>query len=664
MEFKKWQNCLRVQIAPDKDQDVKIDKLVEHCKKYGFTDVMAMINAEELCVGHMTIAEAKNWVEMFKKERVKLIENGITFSINTWIEMGHNDRGWKLKNGQNYHTIVDYEGNESKFIACALDKNFRKDFLDYVYYLVSELTPDVYWVEDDYRYHNHPPIKFPCCFCDLHMAEYNKRLNANYTREEFASKVMEKGGLNKERKVFLDVERDSLTDFAREIGETVKKACKTTKVGLMSSQPGAHALEGRDWDKMFSALAQGSEKINRIHLAYGEPSGKEWLYEMNRNAMAVRAFTPKDAVVMPEYENGEPTAFGVSPRFMEFKLQSSAALSLKGMTYSIYGFTGNGVTDEFGYGDAVKNVTPYLQGVEDLGIDYYSLDGVIVPVDPMASYKREIRTSFWDLNPKDYTPAANLSIMGISYAYSTKKSFKDKVVALFGTVTFNFTDEELINLFKDNTVIVDGGAALELENRNLLYLIGAKKCEIHPFDTGYQLYEAVTDGEEIFGLKRFRASCRWSVGDYVKIDYDKPVKILTETYNETGEKRAPAMVEYGNALVIPYYASEKTTGLATAMRREMLANFLDRTGKIARTEKQAVSPYLYREKDRTVLMVINSTVDNFENIKVKLPKVCFKTAKYVAKDGELKPVEYKTDGDYVVFMKKFEYLSAETIVLE
>lgn len=665
MDFKKWQNCLRIQIAPDKDQDLKLNQLVNHCKKHGFTDVMAMLNAEELCNGHITIEETKPWVELFKKERKLLLENGITFSVNGWIEAGHADRGWKLKEGQNYHTLVDFEGRKSVFTACFLDENFRKDYLEYVYYLVSELKPDIFWIEDDFRYHNHAPLRFPACFCELHMAEYNKRLNTSYTREQFVEKVMAKGKLTPERKVYLDVARDSLIDFAEEIGKTVKKANETTKVGLMSSQPGAHVMEGRDWDGLLSALSQGGVKINRIHLPYGEPSGTDWLYDMNRNGMAVRALTPKDAIVMPEYENGEPCVFDASPRFARFKLEASSVMSLKGMTYSIYGFTGNGVTEEFGYGDAIEETTPYLQGVEDLNFDFYSMDGVVIPIDPEAAYKKKIEKSFSDLNPKDYNIAANLSVMGICYEYSSEKSFKDKVVALMGRTLDCFTDLQLEQIFADNHVLVDGRAALELKERNLLRLIGASDAVLRPFDTGYQLYEATIGDIEMFGLPRYRGTCRWSAGDYVEITYDQQVKTLTKTYNEVGVERGSGMVEKDNkVLVIPYFYDEKNAGLTGAMRRELLVRFLDKAGKTSRCDRQAVSPYVYKENNRTVVMVLNSTVSTCPDVRLKLFETNFSRAWYVGRDGKLKPLSFRNENGYTIMEKSIEYLSSETFVLE
>ncbi len=669
MDFKKWQNCLRIQIAPDGDQDVKIDKLVSHCVKYGFTDVIGMINAEELCVGHMTIEEAKPWVALFKKERDKLREHGITFSINTWLEMGHNDRGWTLRSGQeHYHTIVDFEGRKSNFIACILDENFRKDFCEYVTYLCSELQPEMYWIEDDFRFMNHPPIKFPCCFCDLHMKEYNRRLNANYTREELVKKINEKG-ISKERKVFLDVERESIISFADRIATAVKKGCDKTTVGLMSSGPSAHCQESRDWDKLLTAISRGNEKINRIHLPYGEPSGKEWLYEFNTNAMGVRTLSPKDTIIMPEYENGAPDIFGATPRYTKFKLESASALVLKGMTYSIYGFEGNGVSDEYGYGEAVKSATPYLQGVENLNLDFSTLDGVICPIDQDICYRKPIENnSITETSPiLDYRIAPYFSIMGIAFKYSTEKVFKNKVIALCGQNTYNFTDEQIIDLFKNNKVIVDAECARELEKRNLLYLIGAVKLESHPVDTGFQLYEASVTDDVIFGLKRFRATCRWSADEYTLITYDKPVDVLTKTFNEVGLERGAGMTvsKDKKVFVIPYNVARKNTGLTVVLRHYFITKFIDGNNSVIRTDTEGLSPYCYKESGRTVVMVTNTTVDNYAEINLFTADVKFSKVSFVGKDGIIKSVPFTVkDNGFTCIKKPIEYLSQETFIFE
>jgi hypothetical protein len=153
---------------------------------------MLFINAEEYNVGHMTIEEAKPWLATMKKAKAAFEKEGISVSLNPWMEIGHLDRCRPLKEGQNFVTMVDYDGNQATMVACPLCENWKKYFLSYYQYIIQELEPEVVWVEDDFRLHNHGDLRFGGCFCDLHMKEYNKRLGTNYTRQEFTDRLFRK----------------------------------------------------------------------------------------------------------------------------------------------------------------------------------------------------------------------------------------------------------------------------------------------------------------------------------------------------------------------------------------------------------------------------------------------------------------------------------------
>ena len=93
MKYDKFHNCLRLQITCDELSEKRIEALVAHCVNYGFDNVMLMINTEEFNIGHITLEEAKPWVDVLKRAKEKLEEKGIVVSLNNWMELGHADRG-------------------------------------------------------------------------------------------------------------------------------------------------------------------------------------------------------------------------------------------------------------------------------------------------------------------------------------------------------------------------------------------------------------------------------------------------------------------------------------------------------------------------------------------------------------------------------------------
>lgn len=666
MEYKKFHNCLRLQITLDDMSDERIKKLVAHCLEYGFDNVMLMFNLEEFNIGHITIAQAKEWVNVLKRAKQALEEKCIAVSVNNWIEFGHEDRGRRLLPEQDFITMTDMYGKESSFIACPLSEKWQDYFCEYVKYLVGELTPDTFWIEDDFRLHNHAPLRGIGCFCKAHMAYYNGKLGTNYTREEFVKKVFAPGKCNAERRVFLDASRDVMIATARCITAAVKEANPATDVALMSSPAASHCMEARDWNKLFDAISDGGKRIHRIHLCYGEPSGKDLLYYFNTVSMPVRALAYDDVLVMPEVEHGGASTYARSPRFLRFVLESALPLLLSGMTYSIYDFVGNGVRESFGYGKVIKEERPLMQAVEDLHLRFSAMTGVVVPIDQNACYYRSIENDYADFAPSEYHIAAHLSGLGVTYRYSGEKSFVGQTVFMSGSSVDYFTDEELKNLFRDNYVIVEGSAVLALQGRSLLDLIDAECARCVKPNIGYQTYEECADDNLVIeGVRKLRASGRAQAGDFVDIVYKDGVKVLTDVKNQYMQKLAPGFVEGKNFSVLPYCIDKKLNSLFCDLRRYFITKTIrEHASGYAICKTEGVSPYLYRRGKGGVLMIINGNVDNYEEISLTLNGVEFETVTRIERDGDRSIVDYERDKDNLTIKIPMEYYSATILILE
>lgn len=666
MEYQKFHHCLRLQITPDYMQDERIVDLVAHCVKYGFDNVMLMLNLEEFHAGHISTEEAKPWVEVMKKAKRKLEEHGITISVNNWIEMGHADRGMFFLENRNFTGLTDMNGRKSTAQACPMGENWRAYFAEYVSFLVKELLPDTYWIEDDFRLHNHLPLDGSGCFCEQHMTYYNEKLHTNYTREEFVKKIFEQGPCNPERKVWLDANRDVMLSLAEWIVRAVKEANPDTDVALMSSLPGMHCIEGRDWEKLFGTLGQGGNRIHRIHLGYGETSGKDMLYYFNAGAMAVRAMLDDDVIIMPETENGPASLYSRSPKYFRFMLELGIPLVLSGMTYSIYDFVGNGVRESFGYGQEVCNMRPYMQAIQDLGLRFSTLAGVVIPIDQMASYYKTIEKDYEDLIPTEYEAAAYLSGLGLSFCYSREKEFSNKTIFLTGSSADCFTDEQLCNLFTNNFVMLDGTGVLALQKRNLLSMIHAKTArKVEPY-SGYQAYEECADDKlEICGVRKLRASCRQNAGAFVEVEYDNTVQAQTHVYNQNRKRLAPAFVSGTGFAVTPYCLTQQLGMQFCDLRRYFVTETIAaHTQRYAFCDIPGVSPYLYEQEDRSVLILLNGNVDTYPEIPLRLGGVSFTKVSVLNKQGDVVSVPFKLQGDFVVVKMELEYLSSTILILE
>ena len=663
--FSQFQNCLRIQITPDEYAYERIQGLVSHCKKFGFNNVIFLTTGEEFFLGHLRREEIKPWVEVVKNASKLLRANKIGVSLHHWIGVGHLDRGIGLKEDQNFTTMVDFNGKRSISVACPLDEKWQEHFKNLLGYLVKEVQPDYYWVEDDFRLHNHAPLEWGGCFCENHIAKFNSKLGTKYTREEFCAKAFQKGAPTDERKAWLDGSRETMLDYAKLIFEIVKQASPTTKIALMTSFPEEHCLEARDWNGLFEIFSGGDEKLNRIHLpGYFERSGKDYMYDFNAISMAIRAFSPSDTKILPELENGSINLFRKNARFLGFQLESAIPLCLSGMTYNIYDPVGNGAVDSFGYAQEIKRLTPYMQAVTDMGVAYSDLQGVVVPIDEKIVYKKEIKKDFYDLKTNLFNTAAYVSALGISYRYSKEKRFHGETVLLFGDATYLFGDEELKDLFAENNVIVDGGAVLLLKERNLLSLIGATDAQLYPAETGYQTYEQIVGDQEIYGVKGFRASCRMAAGDFVKIVYEKDVKCLSNVHKADGSITWNGFVKGDRFLVNPFVVDKKLYTQFSELRRCFVSDFAEeKTKRLVNSRFEGINPYLYANEEETAVVLVNGTLENFDKTEFFIKGVTFDKIVSIDKDGITRETAFERVGDTVLVDRPLPYMSTVTFKL-
>lgn len=671
LDYGAFTHCLRVQIYPGWYEDERIASIVRFCTEYGVQNVMFFINAEDYNLGHITEEEARPWLDTIKRAKRALNAAGVSVSINHWNTTLHLDRGRKLKPGQNWQTMVDHKGNRCEACVCMLDPDWQAYYLSLVGHIIREIEPEVFWIEDDFRLHNHAPLEYGGCFCPHHMRAYNARLGTDYTREAFVAKVFAPGPLNRERRAWLDVQRETMRDLAEKIADYIRGLGKGTTIGLMSSLPQIHALEARDWQGIMNAFGKAGRKIDRMHLpCYEEMQApKQYYYHFNNISMLTRALLPDDTFVYPELENIAFSTVAKDPAFVRFQLESSAPLLPDGMTYDIFDFVGNGAPDYFGYGPELAASTAYMQGIKDLGLRFSSAEGILVPVDEYAAYKRDVRGDdpHGDLTPWEVNCAGYLATMGINYRFDTAKEFHGRIIALFGQSVRNFSVSQLRALFADNFVYLDGGAVLELFRLGLADLIGAESAERMPADRNLQSFEQVSDGRTIDGIRGMRASSQYRAGDYVCIAYGGRAEIRTEVCRNTCERVGNGIAVGRNFVVNPYVINDFKFEQFNEMRVHSLKEIFAAAGtdtRLVYSQFQAISPFLFEDGARFVVMLTNATLNDFADIRMQLTGIDFRSVAVLDRvTGRETLTEYTFADGTLRLVCPFGHLTTQTIVL-
>ncbi len=660
-----FSHCLRTQIYPDEFYQERIDSIIKFCLECGFKNVILMFNAEAFNVGHITKTQLKPWIDVMKDAKKQLNEVGITVSLNPWIEIGHLDRGRKLQAGQNFTNMVDKNGKACELVACPLDSEWRKYYIDLMSYYVKEIEPVVLWIEDDFRLHNHEPLEWGGCFCDLHMKEYSKKLGRDISREDFVKALTQ--GPSKERDAWMEVSFETMDNLAKEISKTIKSLNVETSVGLMSSTPEMHAMEGRHWNKLLNDLSSDGITIDRIHLPmYDECGSKTYYHNFNRNPMVVRAFIGDDTLVYPEMENGCFSEFVKSPRMVAFEVESAIPLGLAGMTYSMFEFCGNGCQEEIGYGPALKEITPYLNTVKSLGLKPSQLRGLVFPIDEMTMKNRKTnKDEFMSLLPDDFDAISYFSDHGYSYSLSKDKSFSNKTVMLAGQSINNFSNDEIKELFKsDNFIVLDGWAAKELIDRGLGSLISAHSYEYILANTGVVSVE--TQVEPYKGMHNYHTCMEKASGDYVSIHYDEnlvDIKSYVCRYDTT--RVGAGVVEGSNFFVLPIVCKGLPFEQYSVLRIHQLLEASKRyKGEFIKSNHQGIYPYLYQQDDRKIIVLVNATVDNYDKTVFYVNGFDINSIEVINRDSVISKVKFTKNSGEITINLPLKYMSTMTLIVK
>ncbi len=625
--MKTYQYSLRFAIDPFNWDDERESKLIRFCKEARIDNVVFFINPEELNQGHPTVKQVReHWLPTITRVSGKLTEIGVTTSLNPWTTLMHSDRGQKVNPALGFKTMVDYQGQQSESIACPADSKWI-DYIATIYGEYAKLQPKELWLEDDFRHYNHTPIKL-ACFCKRHMEIYSEMLKRQVTRAEFVQKMLQPGEPTPERIVYLSVARAEMKQVAHAIQKTVAKVSPTTRVGLMSSFPEWHAVEGRDWDGLFDELSGDHRRVSRPHLpAYNEISPLQYSRVFERYSRVTAELVGKNSDVYPELESYMYSPFVKSKLFTKLQLESTQMLGATGILLNLFDMMGNGIDESYGYAKLLAQSKKLMNLGVQHRLDVSQFDGVKVLISQDAAFNIQTVEGKKpeELLPKEDSWLALLGTLGIACKpekWTAKSHFEGETLAVSGQFLNNLADQQIEELIKKNVVLLDGESVQILfERSQLRELIGAKELEIKRARTNYQSYEQI-DEMTINGIKNPRVTMLQHTGDYYKIVYDdsKPVEVLSNAYSAKAEKLGPVMaIVNGQTVILPMNTDPKYGWESQyySIKEQLLKHILNKTTSLDYVVEMPGTK-LTASSNQTVLS--NFTIDDQEQIQIHLTK--------------------------------------------
>lgn len=455
-----------------------LEELIEFSKRNHIDEIIVKVDAEEFTHGIPSLKWLDDYLPVLKKIKAGLEGAGIKFSINPWVTLVHCDRGRKVKEiYPDIGLMVGHDGVQCTSCACPLSEGWRK-VTKALWQRYASTHPEVLWVEDDIRLLNHQPAAYGC-FCDIHMKEFRKKVGKTVSREELVAALFAPGEPHPYRKIWFDLNRDAMIDTVGFLEKCVHEISPETKLGLMCSPPTAHAIEGRDWDGLTSALAGNNKLVARpCMLNYDESSprglyGSEYMMKVTLHCLS------PETIIQTEIENWPFSGFSKSAKFTFLQCALSFLLGADGVTMNLFDHMGNPMMDvDPNMGDMLRNKKTYLNAIAERCNSGKSV-GIQLLHDQKGSYSVKLgeNAGLYDLSPNGHAWHSVFGPFGFSYTFE-----KSDVVALSGQVVRSLNDEQIKNILSKGALI-DLSAMKCLIDMGYGDLLGASiKKTIHKYD--------------------------------------------------------------------------------------------------------------------------------------------------------------------------------------
>ena len=371
-----------------------------------------------------------------------------------------------IKDG--FTRIVRSNGEVHPFASCPLCEEFRRRFSQDVAHFAARTKPSAIIFEDDYSISAAAgPLG---CFCENHLAEFARREQRTYTREELVH-VFEKRdaaslALLKRYRALM---RDSLVGLAESVRRELDRFDPEIPMGTMQS--GGSDFDGDSTEALARALA--GEKHTPFSRLYGAYYGGGDLKGIPREAY--HSIYSKEHIgdrfkCISEADTFPHTRFFTSARQMKAFMTIAYSSGIVGSIFQTQQLLDD-PNEELAYGKLYQAERARFSALADRALRCERV-GVSLPHDPFYSTLDGLDAPHF---------CRTLDLFGIPY--TTKRG---KVTFLDERLAKYLPDEEILT-YLSRGLFLDGGAARELCDRGFGTYIGVSVGE--DIASGYTAYD-------------------------------------------------------------------------------------------------------------------------------------------------------------------------------
>jgi len=621
---RKFRYILRYLIDPGFEPEARIRELVVLCQKAEIAEVMLLLCAEELSPGHPTKDEMDPWIELAVRLREALRTEGIALSLNPWSTIYHNQRGRRLRPGQTFRLMVGENGVPSTVSVCPLCENWQDHLLTVFRRLIREVRPSALWVEDDWRLHNHDraALGWGGCFCPYHLTRFSRIVEKEVGREELLAALLQPGSPHPWRQIWRTLCRETLELPLARLAHQLHQEDPALRLGLMTSAPDQHSLEGRDWSRLPALLEEKEALLIRPHLPpYTQENPFFAPPSVTRQTLACLQ-DPVESY--PELENSPRCGpYSKSRRYTRWQMVQAALYGSRGITINHFDMMGNGLALDPEFGEGLQEAKPLLNALGDLNISESRSEGISVLFDP------EIARHF-PFSPGEHSLSAMAPhsvfwsqifyTMGLAHRFCTDPVQAGALVAVSGQSLRGLSDSQIPDLLS-RAVLLDATSAAILIERGFGEAIGLQDGTWQTLVQCAYAYERLTEPDpSVYGVAYPRLTAQRCATRLLAMTPREGALTLSTIHDASHRNLWPGAVEWTNSrggrvvtLCYPLEpGSQFTMGFYNRFRRiflQRLAFRLAPSARLAAVGHHPMHAYRLTTDSGTLLAACNVSDD-------------------------------------------------------
>ncbi len=544
--------------------------------------------------------------------------------------------------GAKYQYITGIDGKVSEISFCPLDPDFRKVLSSNIATVVSISHPFMISMEDDYTL-THAGFG---CFCPHHLAEFNSKLQQNYTREDlldiFSKVTPESIRLRREWAV---LNKNSLVSLASLIRQKVDEVVPETRILLC--QPGGADILGDMTEAVTKAFAGKTRPAVRLYgTNYGEDHAEnlpETIFHVLHNSQNL----PVDFELFHESDTFPHTRFFMSSGKIKSLMTAAFAYGVDDTRFHPVQNTDN-FFEEVGYLNMFKNEIKRFNALKR-AVKNCRVEGCEIIYDPFE----HIVEPYNKANNR-YAWANVTGRLGIPHTASG-----GKVKLISGSIIELLSDDSITKLLS-GSVFLDGKAALTLSKRGFSDLIGANVIQ------GGQpkfLYEGIRNDA---GIKDITGNIMYNFllfvvategGKFVELKPLNNAKIITDFLDGEQKPVTPGMITFENklggrvAITAFDLNNNSSSAIINYKKKEILSQTIEWLGKEPLPIFVKNAPNVFcifnrsKSNDFAIAVIISLCSDPFDSIILQVaPEWLNSNYEFLNINGIWEPIRTETKG--------------------